>query len=69
MGGRLFQIEAEKMAVDDLTKALKDVNKKVEKEYHECTCELILVPPDKSFKEMILYHDYIKFFKICLKTL
>lgn len=46
-----FQIEAEKMAVDDLTKALKDVNKKVEKEYHECTCELILVPPDKSFKE------------------
>lgn len=46
-----FQIEAEKMNVEDLTKALKAVNKRMEEKYHDCTCELILVPNSSDKKE------------------
>ncbi len=46
-----FQIEKENMTVDDLARALKIINRRVEEEYQECTCELILIPPNENYKE------------------
>ena len=39
-----FQIEEECLKVNDLQRALKAVNEQVQKNYQECTCELILMP-------------------------
>lgn len=39
-----FEIETEKMIVNDLANALKIINEKTKEKYQECTCELILVP-------------------------
>lgn len=39
-----FKIESENLAVQDFSNALKAVNEKIQEQFQECTCELILVP-------------------------
>lgn len=39
-----FKIESENLAVKDFSNALKAINEKIQKQFQECTCELILVP-------------------------
>lgn len=39
-----FKIESENLAVQDFSNALKAINEKIQEQFQECTCELILVP-------------------------
>lgn len=39
-----FKIESENLAVKDFSNALKAINEKIQEQFQECTCELILVP-------------------------
>lgn len=39
-----FKIESENLAVQDFSNALKTINEKIQEQFQECTCELILVP-------------------------
>lgn len=39
-----FKIESENLAVQDLSNALNSINEKIQEQFQECTCELILVP-------------------------
>lgn len=39
-----FQIEASSLEIQDLSDALKAVREKIQENFQECTCELILVP-------------------------
>lgn len=39
-----FKIESENLAVKDFSNALKAINEKIQEQFRECTCELILVP-------------------------
>lgn len=39
-----FKIESENLAVQDFSNALNDINEKIQEQFQECTCELILVP-------------------------
>ena len=39
-----FKIESENLAVQDFSNALNAINEKIQEQFQECTCELILVP-------------------------
>lgn len=39
-----FKIESENLAVQDFSNALSAINEKIQEQFQECTCELILVP-------------------------
>lgn len=39
-----FKIETENLAVQDFSNALNAINEKIQEQFQECTCELILVP-------------------------
>lgn len=46
-----FRIEAESLAVSDLSDAFQAVNEAVSGRFRDCSCELILKPPGQEWKE------------------